>query len=172
MSKTGNNRLVQTAPAITELFSATNTPLSAFEDRFFTDMFLEVTRQSDNEVMSCDVKNNCLVRYHWDYTPRINYLIPQVVYPGMISSIMMSVKATTDYRKEGQQFIDIRFDGTSVSYDNGVTTSIGEGDFMEKIARGSHPKLAFTQNSEQRNAQSQVTAFFRAAGYAMHESTV
>lgn len=42
MSATGQNRLVQTVPAINTFFSATNTPLSAFEAFAYVDMTLEI----------------------------------------------------------------------------------------------------------------------------------
>ena len=96
MSATDSNRLVQTAPSITSFFNGT--PLSDFEQFSTVDMTLDVTRVSDGSVMACGNAANCLVRYSWDYTPVISYVVPQIIYPSMIPSVLIDTKKALNYR--------------------------------------------------------------------------
>lgn len=127
MSATDSNRIVQTAPSISSFFNGT--PLSDFEDFSQVDMTLELTKTSDGSVMACENSGHCLVRYTWDYTPIIHYVVPQIIYPGMIPSVLIDTKKALNYKHADQLVMNIRFDGTSFNYTNGYTDNLADTDY-------------------------------------------
>ena len=91
MSAPVNNRLVYTTPAINSLFAG-STPMSSFEGYDKVVMNLSVTTTVLGLQLTCRSSNNCKVKYDWDYTPIIYYMIPSMVYPGMTASVGINPK--------------------------------------------------------------------------------
>lgn len=85
----------------------------------------------------------------------------------MMPTALINVKNTPNYRKAGQDLIDLRFEGTRVTYDSGKTDGISENGYMDGLVNGAGARLSFVLNTEERNTTSAVTAFFRGAGYAL-----
>ena len=82
MSAPVANRLVYTTPAISTIFNGT--PLSAFESVDKVTMNLSVTTLAMGNVLTCSSLSKCNVVYSWSYTPIIYYMVPAMVYPGML----------------------------------------------------------------------------------------
>lgn len=66
--------------------------------------------------------------------------------------------------------MDLRVDGTSLNYANGITDTLASTEWTF----GNHriAQVAGIVESQERNPEAQVTAYFHGAGYAMHADTV
>ena len=82
MSAPEQNRLVSTTPSITSFFN--HLTLSDFEQFDSIVMELQVTSTMTDNELTCSVPAKCNVIYSWDYTPVIYYMVPAMVYPGML----------------------------------------------------------------------------------------
>jgi hypothetical protein len=159
MSAPGGNRLVYTAPPVNSLF---NLPLEVFEGHDEVNMFLEVTDKATDERHSCSQGRKCRVRYAWDHTPIIHNMVPAIVYPGMTASVRVEPRKAKDYKRENALPIDLRIDGTSFNLD-------GYYDTEGNIGGGAQLVTGVVE-TDGRNEAAEVSAFFRGAGYAMHET--
>ena len=148
MSAPGSNRLVQTTPAVNTFFNGT--PLSDFEAFSTVDMTLEVTKSTDGSVMTCASANNCLVRYSWDYTPIISYVVPQIIFPGMIPTVIINTKNAPNYKHADQLAMQIRVDGTSFNYTNGYNDDLADPDFT--INNNYNARISGKVETTERNA--------------------
>ena len=92
-----NNRLVYTTPAINTFFAG-NTPLSSFKQFDKIEMSLSVTTTVEGNELTCTAANHCKVKYDWDFTPIIYYMIPSIVYPGMQASVGIDPKKAPHYK--------------------------------------------------------------------------
>jgi hypothetical protein len=158
-----NNRLVYTTPAINTFFAG-NTPLSSFQQFDKVEMSLSVTTTVLGNELTCTAANHCKVKYDWDFTPIIYYMIPSIVYPGMQASVGIDPKKAPHYKHASQLPVDMRIDGTSMDlsaiYDSDSTLPT---NYMNYVAG--------TVQTDIRNATGAVTAFFRGAGYAMNDTS-
>ena len=66
--------------------------------------------------------------------------------------------------------MNIRFDGTSFNYTNGYTDNLA--DTAHSIDNNHFAYVSGKVETEERNATSHVSAFFRGAGYAMNDSSI
>ena len=160
MSAPVSNRLVYTTPSISDLFNGT--PLSSFEYLSNVDMSLSVMATSTETEFTCG--SNCRVRYTWDYTPIIHYLVPAVVYPSMTVSAGINPKNAPNYKKSTDLPLQLRIDGTSLDltnkYDETINLSKNKLNFVTGVVDA----------EQRRNATAEATAFFRGAGYAMNDT--
>ena len=138
--------------------------MSSFEHLDKVEMNLSVTTTVAGNRLTCSHANHCKVKYEWDFTPIIYYMIPSIVYPGMQASVGIDPKKAPWYKHPSQLPIDLRIDGTSMDlsaiYDSDSTLPT---DYMNYVAG--------TVQTDIRNATASVSAFFRGAGYAMNNTS-
>jgi hypothetical protein len=50
--------------------------------------------------LECSWAANCLIKYDWNYTPRINTIVPSILYPNMIMSVGVDPWNAMNYRTD------------------------------------------------------------------------
>ena len=160
MSAPTSNRLVYTTPSISSIFNGR--AYSDFEGFDEINMTLEVTTTTMGETLACGNASNCAVKYSWGYTPVIHYVIPSIVYPGMTGVVAVNPKNAPNYKKSTDLPIDLRIDGTALNLTTYHSAST--------LPKNSVSYVYGLVQTELRNATSDVSAFFRGAGYAINDT--
>ena len=111
--------------------------------------------------LSCSSANDCAVVYHWNYTPRLQAIMPPIVYKGLTMIARIDHKKAPDYYKGSDEILDLRLDGTRLEY----------GDYVVGNTEASGVQDVWgTIHTETRNMTAQLQAKYRGAGYAHNET--
>ena len=114
------------------------------------------------EAHSCATASNCLVRYSWNYTPYIYYMVPSVTYPGQLISVYINPKKAAEFKQPNQLPVDMRIDDENLDVEGFYSpeTNLRSNTFREWRGRN----LA-----EIRNKTAGLTARYHGAGHSLFD---
>lgn len=61
-------------------------------------MIASVTTTETGTELTCDNPDHCEVRYDWDFTPVVDFMVPSIVHPGMKASVGIRGKNARWYK--------------------------------------------------------------------------
>jgi hypothetical protein len=114
---------------------------------------------NDNSVSLTCSTNKCGVTYKWAATPIMYRASPQVMYPGMWTSVHVNPRNAPNYKRSNEMPIDIRVDGTSLDHEYIIEDTT-------TLSKNGYNVLWGTVKNENRNANSDLSVYIRGAGYA------
>ena len=152
-------KLVYGLPSIESLFRLEINNFIGFTN---IDMTLEALDIETKEVHSCATASNCLVRYSWNYTPYIYYMVPSVTYPGQLISVFINPKKAAEFKQPNQLPVDVRIDDENLDVEGWYSpeTNLQSNTFREWRGRN----LA-----EIRNKTASLTARYHGAGHSLFD---
>lgn len=109
-------------PSITDLVpSATMDDFKAIDE---VKMFTQVYNRQDKSTLICKGGGewDCLVRYHWNYTPIIYGVYPQVLYHGQVSNVFLNPTEAPRGKKAGDLPVTIKLDGFRMDHEGYLDT--------------------------------------------------